>query len=83
MHIYLSFWCYSMASLNPTTLIMLGIGIAVLVAVIPSSIEQVSVVDTANWSAASQSLWNLLPLIIVAVIVVGIAGMMARRKGLI
>lgn len=73
-----------MASISAKGLIGLAIGVAVLVAVIPQSIEQISSVDTENWSAAAQALWNLMPLIIIAVLVMGIAGgIAAHKKGLI
>lgn len=80
MHIYMIFWEYFMGSINPKMMIALAIGIAVLVAVIPQSIEDISSTDTANWSASAQSLWNLMPLIIIAVIVMGIAGGIAAKK---
>lgn len=72
-----------MATLNVKMLIPLAIGISVLVAVIPQAIEEISSVDTANWSSGAQSLWNLMPLIIIAVIVLGIAGgVMAKKRGM-
>lgn len=65
-------------------LIALGIGIAFMVAIIPASIEDISSVDTSNWTPAAQSMWNLLPLIIVGVIVMAIAGgLYAKKKGMI
>lgn len=64
-------------------MIALAIGVSVLVAVIPQSIESISSVNTTNWSAAARSLWDLMPLIIIAVIVMGIAGgVYAKKKGM-
>lgn len=71
-----------MASITAKSLIGLAIGLAVMVAVIPQAIEQISSTDTGNWSSATQSLWNLMPLIIVAVIIMGVAAGVAKKRGM-
>lgn len=71
-----------MASISAKGLIGLAIAVAIMVAVIPQAIENISSTDSSNWSSATQSLWNLMPLIIIAVIVLGIAGGIAKSKGM-
>jgi thiol:disulfide interchange protein len=54
---------------SPRGLILFAIAIAFLVALVPTALNDLFAVDTANWSAAAQSLWVIIPLAVVATLV--------------
>jgi hypothetical protein len=59
-------------SFGPRALILLAIGIAVFVAVIPTALNNLFDVNTTTWDAGTKSLFVLIPLVIVAVVLLSL-----------
>jgi hypothetical protein len=59
-------------SFGPRALILLAIGIAVFVAVIPTALDNIFDVNTTEWDAGTRSLFVLIPLVIVAVVLLSL-----------
>jgi hypothetical protein len=59
-------------SFGPRALILLAIGIAVFVAVIPTALNNLFAVNTTSWDPGTKSLFVLIPLVIVAVVLLSL-----------
>lgn len=55
--------------LSPRGIILLAVGLLFLSAIVPDAITELFSVNTTSWTPAAQKMWDLLPLIIVAGIV--------------
>ncbi|RLE46130.1 MAG: hypothetical protein DRJ31_10380 [Candidatus Methanomethylicota archaeon] len=61
--------------------IVVGICVSFILAaaLLPTAFEQIYTVDTTNWSAAAQTVWNLLPLMGVVGLLVAIVAYVKLR----
>lgn len=59
------------AEMNPNSIIGLAIAVIVASAVLPSAISTIFNANTTGWSTGAVALWDALPIIVIAAIVVG------------
>ena len=57
--------------MNPNTIIGLAIAVIVASAVLPSAISTIFNANTTGWSTGAVALWDALPIIVIAAIVIG------------
>lgn len=56
--------------MTPNTIIGLAISVIIVAAVLPSALSTLFNVNTSTWSTGAAALWDALPLVIIAAVVI-------------
>jgi hypothetical protein len=67
------------AVMETSTIVTMAIGIIVLAALVPTALETLFDVDTTNWSAGARAIWDVLPIVILAGLLVAFTVFKRRR----
>lgn len=57
-------------TMTPNAIIGMAISVLIVAAVLPDAITALFNVSTAGWSSGTVAIWNVLPLVIIAAIVI-------------
>lgn len=74
--------CGKMAAINAKSIVMMVVAGLVLSAAAPLAISNISTANQTGWTSSSKSLWNILPLVFVAAILIGVVGFFGHKKGM-
>lgn len=68
------------ASVSADNIIKISIALFILAAILPSAITTLATTNTTGWSSATVTVWNIIPLVVVAGFVVALYELVKKKK---